>query len=145
MVTPARIRHIALTTEDPFATAEFYKNTLGLTELYRDEAGEDGKESGVWLSDGYIYLAILKYAGDNAPNTGTGPPTIPGFHHFGVQVDSCDESGALVEAEGGELSRPIGPGSPARQYAGPEGVIVELAEGALFDELIAKWMPLLYP
>ncbi|MBV8118866.1 MAG: VOC family protein, partial [Alphaproteobacteria bacterium] len=30
----ARIRHIALVTDDPAKTAEFYKKHFGLTELY---------------------------------------------------------------------------------------------------------------
>jgi catechol 2,3-dioxygenase-like lactoylglutathione lyase family enzyme len=49
----ARIRHIALVTDDPAKTAEFYKQHFGLTELYR-RPGDTG-EKGVWLSDGYIY------------------------------------------------------------------------------------------
>ena len=31
----ARIKHIALVTDDPAKTAEFYKQHFGLTELYR--------------------------------------------------------------------------------------------------------------
>ncbi|MGE3784386.1 MAG: VOC family protein, partial [Alphaproteobacteria bacterium] len=31
----ARIKHIALVTDDPAKTAEFYKEHFGLTELYR--------------------------------------------------------------------------------------------------------------
>jgi len=35
----ARIKHIALSTDDPAKTAEFYKKTFGLTELRREPAG----------------------------------------------------------------------------------------------------------
>jgi len=31
----ARMKHIALVTDDPVKTAEFYKQHFGLTELYR--------------------------------------------------------------------------------------------------------------
>src|SRR5713101_365719 len=55
----ARIKHIALITDDPAKTAEFYKENFGLTELYRRPTDTGAK--GVWLSDGYIYFAILKY------------------------------------------------------------------------------------
>src|SRR6059036_1653708 len=69
----ARIKHIALSTDDPAKTAEFYKSVFGLTELRRTPA-ETGAE-GVWLSDGYIYFAILKYGGHDTPNLGEGTST----------------------------------------------------------------------
>ena len=43
----ARIKHIALHTEDPVKTAEFYKEVFGLQELHR-KPGDTGEE-GVWL------------------------------------------------------------------------------------------------
>ena len=55
---------------DPAKTAEFYKEQFGLTELYR-RPGDTG-EKGVWLSDGYIYFAILKYGEPGAPKLGPG-------------------------------------------------------------------------
>src|SRR2546422_3332274 len=64
----ARIKHIALSTDDPAKTAEFYKNVFGLTELRRTPS--DTGAEGVWLSDGYIYFAILKYGGGGNPNLG---------------------------------------------------------------------------
>ena len=82
----ARIKHIALVTDDPVATAEFYKRHFGLTELYR-RPGNTG-ESGVWLSDGYIYFAILKYGDADAPKLGPGQTSdMRGIHHIGFQVD----------------------------------------------------------
>ena len=77
----ARIKHIALSTDDPVKTAEFYKNVFGLTELRRVPA--DTGAEGVWLSDGYIYFAILKYGGEDTPNLGEGPSTVKGIHHIG--------------------------------------------------------------
>ena len=64
----ARIRHIALVTDDPATTAEFYKRHFGLTELYR-RPGDTGAK-GVWLSDGYIYFAVLKYGETGVPKLG---------------------------------------------------------------------------
>ena len=66
----ARIKHIALVTDDPAKTAEFYKEHFGLTELYRRPT--DTGEKGVWLSDGYIYFAIRKYGSEDAPKLGPG-------------------------------------------------------------------------
>jgi catechol 2,3-dioxygenase-like lactoylglutathione lyase family enzyme len=82
----ARIRHIALATDDPAKTAEFYKQHFGLTELYR-RPGDTG-EKGVWLSDGYIYFAILKYGEPGVPKLGPGQSSdIRGIHHIGFYVD----------------------------------------------------------
>ena len=64
----SRIKHIALHTEDPAATAEWYKTVFGLDELRRTPA--DTGEEGVWLTDGYIYFAILKIGSEDAPNLG---------------------------------------------------------------------------
>jgi catechol 2,3-dioxygenase-like lactoylglutathione lyase family enzyme len=82
----ARIRHIALATDDPAKTAEFYKEHFGLTELYR-RPGDTG-EKGVWLSDGYIYFAILKYGEPGVPKLGPGQHSeLRGIHHIGFYVD----------------------------------------------------------
>src|SRR5256885_14176739 len=71
----ARIKHIALVTDDPAKTAEFYKEHFGLTELYRRPT--DTGEKGVWLSDGYIYFAILKYGTEDVPKLRAGTMSVP--------------------------------------------------------------------
>src|SRR5207245_8659518 len=82
----ARIKHIALVTDDPAKTAEFYKKQFGLTELYRRPT--DTGEKGVWLSDGYIYFAIRKYGEGDAPKLRQGQSSDwRGIHHIGFQVD----------------------------------------------------------
>lgn len=94
----ARIRHIALVTDDPAKTAEFYKQHFGLTELYR-RPGDSG-EKGVWLSDGYIYFAILKYGEAGAPKLGLGQTSdIRGIHHIGFYVDDEKETATALEAD----------------------------------------------
>src|SRR5437867_11224679 len=92
----ARIKHIALSTDDPAKTAEFYKKVFGLTELRREPA--DSGADGVWLSDGYIYFAILKCGGDDTPNLGEGPSTVKGVHHIGFYVDDMEQTCAALEA-----------------------------------------------
>ena len=92
----ARIKHIALVTDDPAKTAEFYKQQFGLTELYRRPSGSG--EKGVWLSDGYIYFAILKYGDDNAPKLGPGQSSdLRGIHHIGFQVDDIVATEAALK------------------------------------------------
>jgi catechol 2,3-dioxygenase-like lactoylglutathione lyase family enzyme len=74
----ARIKHIALVTDDPARTAEFYIKHFGLTELYRRPS--DTGANGVWLSDGYIYFAILKYGDADAPKLGPNQSSGPARH-----------------------------------------------------------------
>jgi catechol 2,3-dioxygenase-like lactoylglutathione lyase family enzyme len=82
----ARIRHIALVTGDPAKTAEFYKQHFGLTELYR-RPGDTGAQ-GVWLSDGYIYFAVLKHGEPGVPKLGPGQTSeLRGIHHIGFYVE----------------------------------------------------------
>ena len=73
----ARIKHIALSSEDPAKTAAFYQSVFGLSELHRKPA--DTGDEGVWLTDGYIYFAILKHGSHEAPNMGEGASTVPGI------------------------------------------------------------------
>ena len=73
----AKIRHIAFYTEDPEKEADFY---IGAFDLKRVRTSPSGS---VFLSDGYINLALLKAKGDGTKN---------GIHHFGFQVDSVDSA-----------------------------------------------------
>jgi len=95
----ARIKHIALVTDDPVATAEFYKKHFGLTELYRRPSATG--ERGVWLSDGYIYFAILKFGDADAPKLGPGQTSdMRGIHHIGFQVDDLQATAKAMEQDG---------------------------------------------
>jgi len=133
----ARIKHIALSTEDPAKTAEFYKNTFGLTELRREPA--DTGAEGVWLSDGYIYFAILKYGGDDTPNLGEGPSTVKGIHHIGFYVDDLEGTCATLEAA--HCTECPGSNKVNRKYKGPDGLMMDVrARG--WDEQIKARMQL---
>ena len=54
-----RIKHIALTTKDPGKTAAFYKEAFGMQEIRRAPNGA------VFLTDGYINLAVLNWKTEN--------------------------------------------------------------------------------
>jgi catechol 2,3-dioxygenase-like lactoylglutathione lyase family enzyme len=91
----ARIRHIALLTNDQPKLAEFYKTTFGMKEVHRHAAALGGEA--IYLSDGAINLAILPARG--RPE---------GLFHFGFQVDSVEQTAEVAEAGGAKK--------------GPEGV-----------------------
>jgi catechol 2,3-dioxygenase-like lactoylglutathione lyase family enzyme len=133
----ARIRHIALVTDDPAKTAEFYKQHFGLTELYRRP--EDTGEKGVWLSDGYIYFAVLKYGEPGAPKLGPGQTSeLRGIHHIGFYVDDEQETAkALREANFSPVPIPKRDGAEATsmaamrdavnlKYLGPDDVHIDI-------------------
>src|SRR5262245_65436071 len=91
----SRIRHIAITAEDPFATAELFKQALGLTEISRGDS-ELARE--VYLTDGYINLAIVCWK--RTKETPNPYPDGYGLDHFGVQVDNLESAEALARKAG---------------------------------------------
>jgi catechol 2,3-dioxygenase-like lactoylglutathione lyase family enzyme len=80
----AKIRHIALLTNDPPKLAEFYRNSFGMKEVAR--SGE--KQDAIYLSDCHINLAILPARG--RPE---------GIFHFGFEVENVEKAThAAIEA-----------------------------------------------
>jgi len=98
-----RIRHIAITAEDPFATAEVFKKALGLEEIGRGDS-ELARE--VYLTDGYINLAIVCWK--RTKETPNPYPDGYGLDHFGVQVDDLDRAEARAR-DAGATSQPPPP------------------------------------
>lgn len=120
-----KIRHIAISVPDPWASAEFYKEAFGLEEL-----GEtDGKlAEGVFLTDGVINLALLKFKDDVAAQ-GTGKDYV-GLHHLGLWVDDAIASGKAATAAGATwiMGDPHNKGGYEVKYTDPAGVIFDIAE-----------------
>src|SRR5215510_9428614 len=82
----AKIRHIAISTQDPDATARFYVDTFGMKQIGRvDSPGARG----YYLSDGDINLAILNFKNDAVAGVERGKG-FSGIHHIGFQVDSLE-------------------------------------------------------
>lgn len=77
-----RIQHIALVAHDSEKTAEFYKTAFGMEEAHRHMSAATKDRPAIYLTDGYINLAILPIL--DRPE---------GIYHFGFQVD--DVSAAL--------------------------------------------------
>ncbi len=73
----ARIRHIAIYADDPEKEASFYCKAFDLKEVSKSQNGA------VFLSDGYISLALLKTRGEKTPK---------GINHFGFQVDNLEST-----------------------------------------------------
>ena len=82
----AQIKHIAIRTRNVGQTAAFYKDAFGLTQVGM------GK-NGVYLTDGHLNIAILKYQ-----QSEDGEPLRLGVDHIGFQVEDLDSALARVES-----------------------------------------------
>ena len=82
----AKIRHIAIWTDNPDELSKFYVDTFGMTI---QQPLMSSPESGSWvfLTDGYIHLALI------APANRRGKAN--GINHFGFTVDSEERQAIL--------------------------------------------------
>jgi lactoylglutathione lyase len=126
----ARIKHIALTTKDPTKVAAFYRDAFGMQEVRRAPNGA------VFLTDGYINLAILNWKTEQSADVGANGPNYSGIHHFGFEVEDLDEAakkleGAqgqrLEEKEGLDMMAAGGHRNFEMKWAGPDGVVIDIS------------------
>ena len=96
-----KIRHIAITAEDPFETAELFKKALGLQELSRGDS-ELARE--VYLTDGYLNVAIVCWK--RTKETPNPYPDGYGLDHFGVQIDDMGRAEAQARSAGAKDQPP---------------------------------------
>src|SRR5213592_5066615 len=83
----AKIKHIAMSTQDPDKTAKFYVDVFGMKQVGRID---NPNTSGYYLTDGDLNLAILKFKNDAVAGVERGKDW-SGIHHFGFQVDSLED------------------------------------------------------
>ena len=131
----AKIKHIAIATQDADKTASFYTKVFGLTQI----AKLDGPSaSGYYLSDGNINLAILDFKNDQVTGAEYGVG-YSGLHHIGFQVENLEETSRKLEAASStprdEINNAlgVGMGGPRHanvevKYGGPDGVIIDISE-----------------
>ncbi len=98
-----KIRHIAITAEDPFVTAALFKEALGLEEISR---GDSDLAREVYLTDGYLNLAIVCWK--RTKETPNPYPDGYGLDHFGVQVENLESAEAQAR-KAGAVSQPPPP------------------------------------
>ena len=126
----AKIKHIALTTENPGEVAEFYKNAFDMEEIRRSDNGA------VFLSDGYINLAILNWKTEKDADVGPNGPNYNGIHHIGFQVEDLNQACEKLNDVNGEqlnsrdglnTAMGIGPANFEMKWAGPNGVVIDIS------------------
>ena len=92
----ARIRHLAILTEDVEKMVRFYTNSFELEIV-------EGEGTATYLTDGHINLAIIPIGPEREIE---GEHLKEGINHFGFEVDSvealvpiCNEFGASEEVK----------------------------------------------
>jgi catechol 2,3-dioxygenase-like lactoylglutathione lyase family enzyme len=111
----ARIKHMAIFSDDPEELAKFYVEVFGM-ELKGRSSGTDGS---VWLSDGYMDIALLRRRSDLAPH---------GLHHFGITLNQDEEAGVKERLK--ERDTWISTPPPGRPYV---EVAAKDSDGNKFD------------
>jgi catechol 2,3-dioxygenase-like lactoylglutathione lyase family enzyme len=131
----AKIKHIALSTQDVDRTAKFYIDVFGMKEIARiDGPGARG----YYLSDGDLNLAILNFKNDAVAGVERGKEW-SGIHHIGFQVESLEAIAERLAAAGSpprdDVNAALGVGHGRREhgnvevkYSGPDGVMVDVSE-----------------
>ena len=94
----AKIRHLAIKTKSPEKLAVFYEEVFGMKRIRGEKSGP------IYMSDGYITLALLRNRGEAAPS---------GINHFGFQVDDIKE----IEEKLKKFEEPLTQRPANRPYA----------------------------
>ena len=106
-----KIRHLAIKTKDPARLAKFYEEVFGMQLIHSEKSGA------MYMSDGYLTLAILRNRGEATPS---------GINHFGFQVDDLHD----IEQKLAKWSEPMTERPATRPFA--EYRATDL-DGNLFD------------
>ncbi len=130
----AKIRHIAISTQDVEKTARFYIDVFGLKEIGKVDAPG---AKGYYLSDGDINVAILNFKNDAVAGVERGKDW-SGIHHIGFQVENLEAITERLAAAGSQprddVNEALGVGHGRRQqnvevkYSGPDGVMLDVSE-----------------
>lgn len=130
----AKLRHIALSVDDPEATADFYCEAFDMKRVGKTDSP---LARGVYVSDGVITLALLSYKSDKwagfVPGEDERGKDYVGIHHIGFWVDDIEEAEKKIENAGGKyfVGRPD-KNAPTTFYEmkfrDPNGVIVDCTD-----------------
>ena len=126
-----KIHHLAISSQHPGKAAAFFKDALGFEELSRFGLEGDPEEaprpSGVFLTDGRLNIAILKFSEDQIGK----PLEYEGLHHIGVVVDDMGAWKEKLEAMGAPCiadEDAIPPGAHYEiKFRGPDDVVFDIS------------------
>ncbi|HEY3643223.1 MAG TPA: VOC family protein [Xanthobacteraceae bacterium] len=120
----ARLRHIAISVRDPEAAADFFEKAFGMRRA-------SNAMRGVYMTDGVMNVALLNF-GDEPIAGFEDRKNVCGLIHFGMWVDSLDETDAKVRAAGGSYLTGRKETDPnvyyEVKYKTPEGIVFDVTE-----------------
>jgi catechol 2,3-dioxygenase-like lactoylglutathione lyase family enzyme len=116
----AKIRHIAIRSEDVEQTVRFFTEVFGLELVQRRQHGP------VDLSDGDVNITVLPL------NVGGGAEVRPGFDHIGFSVDNEAEVRERLLAGGAAELNPIRLGDVyyESKFKSPQGLVIDVGHWA---------------
>lgn len=123
----ARLRHFAIVVRDLDKSTQFYESVFDLKRVGREDLEF---ASAIYLSDGVVNLALLKYRGERGSGL-KDAETFAGAHHFGFQVESIAETQKRIEAAGGQFFFDLGEDPETqnfeRKFKDPDGIIFDIS------------------
>ena len=128
----AKLRHVAMSVQDPEKTADFYCEAFDMKRVGRTDSP---LAKGCYVSDGVITVALLKYKSDYWAGYVEGEDErgmdYVGLHHIGFWVDDVAETEKKIEKAGGKylMGRPDEDAPTAFyeiKYRDPNGIIVDV-------------------
>ena len=125
----ARIKQIALITDDVEKTVAFFTEFFGLKQVGEYKPAHKHE---VYLTDGYINFAITEPKTVEATDEVEGGLTFSGLHHVGFEVDDVEET--CQKLDQARVHR-IPKDDPHHiKYHGPNKMIVEIKETGHWPE-----------
>ena len=120
-----KLRHLAISVPDPEKAADFYMSAFGMEKVTSVKAD---LADGVYLTDGTINVALLRYKDDGPMGEGKTKDWF-GVHHFGFWVDDVKETKKQIEAAGGKWFMGEMEGDNVfyeLKFADPDGAIFDI-------------------
>lgn len=123
----AKLRHFAIVVRDLEKSAQFYESVFDLKRVGRDDLEF---ASGIYLSDGVVNLALLKYHGEKGSGLKDAEAFV-GAHHFGFQVNDLLDAQKRIESAGGKFFFDLGNDPDKhnfeRKFKDPDGIIFDIS------------------
>ena len=122
-----KLRHIAFSVPDPWKAAEFYMKAFGLRKVGETD---NPLALGVYLTDGVINIALLKFKSEEA--AGERGLDFVGLHHLGFWVDDAQEACKAAESAGARYMMGEVPDAGENsfyevKYRDPDGIIFDIS------------------
>ena len=121
----AKLRHIAMSVPDPDAAAKFYCDVFEM-----EVVGETKSPlaDGLYLSDGTVCLALLKYKADEWAGM---DKDIKAINHIGFWVEDLDKEEEKIKKAGGTFFKELPLAKESlyyeKKFRDPNGIIFDIS------------------